>query len=210
MNLSNGVTSRIVLVRHGEPEESARGLCYGKLDVGLSERGKLQIEQTVGFLEKFEIDAIYASPRIRAAESAKILAQKCGLFVETNENFAEINFGDFEGLAYEEVERRFPAIYRKWMNSPTEVEFPNGESFAQMQRRVLKEVEELRFLHEGETLAIVSHGGVNRIILAHFLAIANEHIFRLAQNYAAANVIDFYGEFPVVRIINANWNLQDN
>lgn len=201
-NLPEGVTARIILIRHGEPEAAAKGRCYGKLDVGLSERGKTQIESIALKIAEFEIAAIYSSPQVRARESARVIAQKCGLFVEIENDFAELDFGDFEGLAYDEVERRFPEIYRKWMTAPTEVEFPNGESFAQMQARVLRAANNLRQRHEGETCLFVSHGGVNRIILAEALGIENKNIFRLAQSFAAMNVIDFYGAFPVVNAMN--------
>jgi alpha-ribazole phosphatase len=202
MHLPEGVTNRIVLVRHGEPSESSRGRCYGRLDVGLSENGKRQIERSCEFLKRFDFAAVYASPRVRARESAEIIAAGSGLFYETKAAFAEIDFGDFEGLTYEEVEQRFPESYGKWMKTPTQVEFPNGESFARMQQRVLRAANNLRAEHAGETVAVVAHGGVNRIILAHFLRIGDADIFRLEQNYASASVIDFYGEFPLVKIMN--------
>ena len=75
MNLPEGVTNRIVLVRHGETA-AERGMCYGKLDVSLSANGKRQIKKACRFLSKFELAAIYASPRVRAVESAKIIAVK--------------------------------------------------------------------------------------------------------------------------------------
>jgi broad specificity phosphatase PhoE len=95
MNLPEGVTNRIVLVRHGEPTETARGRCYGRLDVGLSERGRRQIEKACEFLRRFEFAAVYASPRVRARESAMIIAEESGLFYETKDAFAEIDLGDF-------------------------------------------------------------------------------------------------------------------
>ena len=202
MNLPEGITNRIVLIRHGEPETAARGRCYGKLDVGLSENGRRQIERTTRILERFKIAAIYSSPRVRAGESAKIIAEKYGLSVGMREDFAEIDFGDFEGLEYAKVERRFPEIYQKWMNQPTSVEFPNGESFSRMKARVLRAINELKLRHAGETFAVVSHGGANRIVLANALGMRNADIFRLAQDYAAANAIDFYGDFPVVKLMN--------
>lgn len=202
MNLPNGVTNRIILIRHGEPVETAKGICYGKLDIGLAECGKTQTEATAKLLSKFEITSIYASPRLRAQETAKIIAAKIGLFYKTEPKFAEIDFGDFEGLRYEEVEQKFPAIYRTWMETPTEAEFPNGESFVQMQTRVLNITENLRQKHIGETCVFVSHGGVNRIILAHFLKMQNADIFRLEQNYACLNQIDFYGDFPLIKMLN--------
>lgn len=202
MNLPEGVTNRIILVRHGEPSVTARGRCYGRLDVGLSENGRRQIEKACEFLRKFEFSAIYSSPRIRARESASIIAAQSKLFYETKNDLSEIDFGDFENLTYEEVERKFPEIYRQWMETPTQVEFPNGESFSRMQKRVLQATDELRSEHTGEIVAVVAHGGVNRIILAHFLRLDDENIFRLEQSYAGVSVIDFYGEFPLVKIMN--------
>jgi alpha-ribazole phosphatase len=202
MNLPNGVTTRIVLIRHGEPSAAARGKCYGKLDVGLSENGGTQIEATADLTAKIEFAAVYSSPRVRAVESAKILARRQNLSIEICEDFAEIDFGDFEGLEYAEVERRFPTLYRQWMDAPTTVEFPNGESFAAMRGRVLRGFERLKQRHAGAAFAVVSHGGVNRIVLADVLKIGNADIFRLEQSYAAANMIDFYDDFPVVRAMN--------
>lgn len=202
MSLPVGITARIILVRHGEPVQSAQGRCYGKLDVSLSQRGERQIEQTARWLQKFEIDAIYASPRTRAVESGKIIAAKRRLLIQPDESFAEINFGDFEGRTYEEVEHQFPEIYQKWMTAPTLVKFPNGESFSEMQARVLAAIRALKIRHQGETFGIVSHGGVNRIVLADALKMPEAEIFRLEQSYAAANVIDFYDDFPVLRILN--------
>jgi alpha-ribazole phosphatase len=202
MNLPQGVTNRLILVRHGEPVAAAHGRCYGKLDVGLSADGRRQIEETKEFLQDFELNAVYTSPRQRAVESAKIIAQDGEISSEVCENLAEIDFGDFEGKTYAELEIEFPETFKKWMETPTEVEFPNGESFTQMQARVVRETENILRRHERETIALVSHGGVNRIILAHFLKIPDSAVFRLGQDYASANVIDFYDDFPLIRILN--------
>ncbi len=205
MTQTAGVTIRIIFVRHGEPEDSARGRCYGKSDVGLSENGRRQIGQTARWLEKFDIKAISASPRVRATESARIIAEKFGLIVKTENRFAEMDFGDFEGLTYDAVKELYPDLYATWMKTPTKVEFPNGGSFPKMRKEVLEAVDDLKKIHAGETVAVVSHGGVNRIVLSGVLQMADENLFRLEQNYACANVVDFYGDFPVARIINHNF-----
>lgn len=202
MNLPPGVTNRIILVRHGEPVAAAKGRCYGKLDVGLSANGKRQIEEVARFLQSFELAAVYASPRSRAREIALLIAQAQNLPIAVCEDLAEIDFGDFEGLAYEEVREQFPSIYEQWMNAPTTVEFPNGESFGQMQQRVLQAIGKLRSDHPCKPFAVVSHGGTNRIVLGDCLALESGNIFRLAQDYAALNVIDFYDDFPVIKTIN--------
>lgn len=211
--LPPGVTQRLILVRHGEPEATARGRCYGKHDVGLSAQGRAQIERIAHFLQATPLDAIYASPRRRAVESAQIIAQTANdkahddqtnsdKMLRCDDDLAEMDFGAFEGLTYEEVATRHPIEYSMWMQQPTRVQFPDGENFSQMQRRVRRAVRHIRARREEKTVAIVSHGGVNRIVLATFLRVAARDIFRIEQNYAAINVIDFYDEMPIVRFVN--------
>jgi alpha-ribazole phosphatase/probable phosphoglycerate mutase len=194
--------TRVWLIRHGEPADEARHRCYGSLDVGLSKKGREQMEHVAGYLKSEPITSIYTSPRSRAREGARILAATVSHPVEVVEGLREIDFGDFEGLTYDEIAARYPDLYRKWMEKPTEVLFPNGESFPEMRTRVLKSFEAIQHKHDGETIAIVSHGGVNRIVLAGALQIPDKCIFRLAQDYAAVNLLAFMHGFPVVQLLN--------
>lgn len=205
--LPPGVTVRLVLVRHGEPEAATRGRCYGKLDVPLSAGGREQVERAAARLSCLPLRAVYASPRLRARESAEIIAASRTLDVRIEEGVCEIDFGLFEGLTYDEIARGFPDEYRAWMERPTEVEFPGGESFARMRERVESSAAKLCAAHTGEALAIVAHGGVNRIILAAALHMNAPDIFRLEQSYAGVSVIDYYDQTPVVRCVNATSDL---
>lgn len=202
--LAPGVNVRLIIVRHGEPEASARGLCYGKLDVGLSEEGREQIKRTSRWLAHAPVAAIYASPRRRARESAEIIAAAHNRPVEVIDDLCEIDFGEFEGLTYDEVAVRYPLEYRAWMEHPTEVTFPGGESFAKMRERVMRATINVRKTHLAQTVAIVAHGGVGRIILAEALRMEASGIFRLDQSYAAVSIIDYYEEMPVVRFVNCS------
>src|SRR5919106_700263 len=86
---------------------------------------------------------------------------------------------------------------------PTDVVFPDGESFATMSARVREALEQIRRKHSGETVVTVSHGGVNRVALAQALDLDPRRIFRLAQAYACLNVIDYAGDESVVLVMNA-------
>jgi len=194
---------RIWLIRHGEPVAEARGRCYGSLDFGLSETGREQMERVVEYLRSEPISAVYTSPRSRAREGATILAAAVSAAVlEVAEDLREMDFGDFEGLTYDEIAARNPELYRRWMENPTEVVFPNGESFPEMRDRVLMAFDAIERKHAGQTVALVTHGGVNRILLANTLQIPDNCIFRLAQEYAAINLIEFMQGSPVVRLLN--------
>ena len=193
--------TRIVLVRHGEPEDSIRGRCYGRLDVGLSTRGREQVRRTQYLLSELPVTAVYSSPRRRALESAGLLAaDPAGVTVD--DRLREIDFGTFEGLTYEEIARRFPEKYKEWMQRPTEVAFPGGETIAGMAARVHDAVDDLRRTHAGQVIVVVSHSGVNRIVLAAALGLDARRIFRLDQVYACVNVVDYLAQEPVVRLVN--------
>jgi len=198
-----GVTRRILLMRHGETDASAKGRCYGKLDIPLSEEGRLQVERASELIQSLQPNVIISSPRIRASDSAAIVAKSCPVTIETQEKFAELDFGDCEGLRYEEVERKNPKFYASWMSNPTDVTFPNGESYVAMSERVINAYQQLVETAEHEKILVVAHGGVNRIILAHVLGIAPEHVFRMEQTYACVNCIDYYGITPLLRVMNA-------
>jgi alpha-ribazole phosphatase len=197
------MTTRVWLVRHGEPS-GMRGRCYGKLDVGLSAAGREQMERTAERLQGEHWDAIYASPRVRTTDSARILNVAHHCEPRRDEGLAEIDFGDFEGMTYDEIATRYPELYRQWMDSPTEVQFPNGESFTAMRVRVLQAFDAIRERHEGRTVAIVTHGGVIRILLAWALEVPERSIFRLAQDYAAMNLLTVVDGVPIVQRMNLN------
>jgi alpha-ribazole phosphatase len=196
------MTTQLWLIRHGEPAEEFRGRCYGSLDVGLSEIGRAQMAKIARYLESERAAAIYASPRLRTVDSARILASGLQRPIEIVPDLREINFGDFEGLSYDDIAARYPDLYRQWMESPTEVHFPNGECEAEVRERVLRAFETICRAREGQTAVIVSHSGVIRIIIAWALRMPHESIFRLSQGHAAVNLLSLHDGFPCVDLLN--------
>jgi alpha-ribazole phosphatase/probable phosphoglycerate mutase len=196
------IVTRLWLIRHGEPVPDVRGRCYGRLDVSLSPEGRRQIESVAERLAPEPLAAIYASPRKRALESAEIIATPHSCGIETENNLSEIDFGDFEGRTYDEISQRYPEIYRQWMERPTEVEFPHGESFSKLHARVTHALAVLLDRHSGQSVVLVTHGGVIRIVLAEVLSIPPANVFRIAQGYAAINLIQYIGSHPVVELVN--------
>ena len=199
----NVALTSVWLIRHGEPDPDSRGCCYGRLDVGLAPTGRQQVQAVAGMLAAEPLSVIYASPRRRTRESADILAQGRSCAIQFDGRLREIDFGDFEGHTYDEIAQSHPELYRQWMTRPTETQFPNGESFRQMRARVLCATREIFARHRGQSIAIVSHGGVNRILLADVLAVPDDRIFRMAQDFAAVNLVRWIGDYAVVEMMNA-------
>jgi alpha-ribazole phosphatase len=192
--------SRLILVRHCEPEEDARGLCYGRLDIGLSPAGREHAARLAERVAKHSYDAVYASPRARAVDTAVPIAAERGLEPVVDGELREIDFGELEGRSYDEIAQTDPDLYRAWMETPTQVRFPGGESFADVKSRALTAFERIRVRHE--SAVVVTHGGVVRAGLAAWLGMPDEAIFRLAQEYGGVTIVDWLGDAPLVRLMN--------
>jgi alpha-ribazole phosphatase/probable phosphoglycerate mutase len=187
---------RLILVRHAEPADEARGRCYGSLDVELSPRGRAQAAALAGRLREEPFDAVYASPRRRALETAAPLGRP----VEADDRLRELDFGAFEGRTYEEIEREHPALYDRWMRAPTTVRFPGGESYDDLRARVVPALDEIRGRHA--CALAVTHGGVIRAALAAWLELPAHAIFRLGLDYCGVTIVEWQGREPIVRQLN--------
>ncbi|MBI4509796.1 MAG: histidine phosphatase family protein [Deltaproteobacteria bacterium] len=196
----SGVT-RVVLLRHAEPD-IASGRVYGRLDIPLSQAGLATAARSAEALLPHPFSAIYASPLTRARQTAEIVAGSRTQAFQTIPGLEEIDLGQVEGLTRDEIVLRFPELYHSWMERPYEVMFPSGESFACVRQRVLPLIKSLRAAHDGEAILLVAHAGVNRVTLADALGMPSSCLFRLDQSYCAVNIIDYFGDAPVVKLMN--------
>jgi broad specificity phosphatase PhoE len=194
--------TRLVLIRHAEPEASVHGRVYGALDVGLSDRGLRDAEKLASTVRGLDLDAVYASPLRRAVETATPLARERGLELTLHEGLREVDFGELEGRTYEEIGEDHADLFRAWATNPSAIRFPGGEDYVGLKARVLTAVEEIR--ERTTSAAIVAHGGVNRVVLADALGLPDHAIFRLDQPYCALSVIDWIDGSPLVRAVNAS------
>jgi alpha-ribazole phosphatase len=192
--------TRLILVRHAEPVDDARGRCYGRLDVGLSDAGREHAHRLPTALAHLEVDAVYTSPRVRARETAEPLATARGLRPAIDDGLRELDFGELEGRRYEEIEASDPVLFRAWMETPTRVRFPGGESYADLQLRGLRALDRIRSLHD--FALVVTHGGIIRAALAEWLGMPDEAIFRLDQSYCGTTIVDWLDGVPIVRLLN--------
>ena len=147
------------LLRHGEP--SVFGRINGRLPgVGLSAKGRAEIAMVAGRLAEEKIDAIYASPLQRTQETAEILADRLTLPVQYREDFIELDFGEWTGLTADQI--RQDERWQIWSSCRSIAAIPGGESWRQVQDRVVHALLDLRGLHPNDSVVVVSHGDVIR------------------------------------------------
>jgi alpha-ribazole phosphatase len=190
--------TRIYLCRHGEPEAAGIGRFCGSIDVALSPVGAAQAEA----LAALDADAVHTSPVRRCVETARPLAAQLGLEPELEPRLREIDFGDFDGLAYAEAAERWPELYGQLLRAPTRVRFPGGENYTELKARAWAALEEIVRRYDGGRVAVFTHAGVIRSLLAHILSVPDEALFRIDQRYGAVNVVDWLDGSPVVRLVN--------
>lgn len=195
------MVTRLYLVRHGESTWNARRLWQGTADPPLSPTGIDQARRLALRLQSAGLAALYSSPLQRAAHTARIVAEVCGLTPQLAEGWREISFGQWEGLPVEEVERRFSPL-SAWWARPDLIPVPGGEPLEQARARVAAAVEEVIRAHPHTAVAVVAHGGVNRLALLLALGAPLASYGRIQQDNGCVNVLDAAGESIRVVVVN--------
>jgi alpha-ribazole phosphatase len=192
----------LYLVRHGEVERAREGRFIGHTDVGLSALGLRQVETLARELGTEPIEAVYASDLRRARDSAAPLAAARGVETAAVPALREVAMGRWEGLTYSEIQARDPDVLSRWLAELATCPFPGGESLTDLRARVLPALTTILARHAGRRLAIVAHGGTNRVILAEALGLPLDHVLRLAQDYAGWSLVEYRPTGPVLHGLN--------
>lgn len=206
--------TRIYLIRHGETEDADSRRYKGHIDVPLSENGIAQVKRLSEYFvqncsklfnavqrSSGSLDAVYSSDLGRAVKSAEIIAGPFGLKPVIKKGLKERNFGVWEGMTFDEISKKWPDAFGAWAANPLKFSPMEGESTLEARDRTLPVFHEIVDKHKEQNIAIVSHGGVIRIILCELLGIPLENIFRIEQDFAALNVIEMW-DYPVVKRLN--------
>ena len=161
------------------------------------------VEQEAGNTEATPgLDAVYCSDLSRAVKSAEIIAEPYGLMPVKIPALRERSFGVWEGMTFSEIKEKFPGEFEAWADNPVAHSPVGGESTLEVKDRVVKALKDILNRHTGENVAVVAHGGVNRILICDILGASLENIFRIEQDYGAVNVIEFWDRYPVVKLLN--------
>ena len=198
--------TRLYLVRHGQVADGHTFRYHGNNDIGLSPEGEKQLTRLAQQLQSVPLAGIYASNLKRSREGATCLCQGRDLQPQSFPEFREIHFGVWEGLTFQEIAEHYPEELNSRLQDLANFRIPGGESLMDVRERVVPSLRALLAAHPGESLALVAHAGVNRVILCEALSLPLEHLFRLDQNYGCLNIIDYFPDFTVVRLMNGGVN----
>ncbi|GJL79262.1 MAG: alpha-ribazole phosphatase [Nitrospinaceae bacterium] len=194
-------TCRVYLIRHGETANAGQVCFNGHFDVDISPAGREQFLSISESLKNVSIHAFYSSDLKRTRICAEIVSKPHGLKPTAFSELRELSFGEWEGMSVAEVNQKFPNQLENRLKNIETFSVKGGETFLQLQERVIPKFEEIVGGHSNETIVILAHGGVNRIILGHVLGIPMSNIFRIQQEYGAINVIQYYQDNGVAELI---------
>jgi alpha-ribazole phosphatase len=172
--------SRVLFIRHAETEMAGR-FC-GHSDPELNAQGRMQLAALTQLLSAEPIDAVYSSDLRRASSTAQAIAAVREIPQVLRPTLREINFGQWEGLSWEQIGQMDPEYAREWVARYPHLPAPSGESFQAFETRVLEEVHRLIDGGPGP-IVVVTHGGVLRVVLRHFFACSEEEAWQQTQGY---------------------------
>ncbi len=158
--MEDNQATRVLAIRHGETAWNVDGRIQGQLDVPLNDTGRWQVHRLALAVAGEGISAIYSSDLLRALETAQAVARGCDRPITTDTGLRERGFGVFEGLTYDEINQRWPEQAERWRRREPDFGAEGGETLRQFFARGVSAVARLAALHPGETIAVVSHGGV--------------------------------------------------
>ena len=194
--------TRLYLARHGETTLSAEYRYIGQTDVDFNDNGLEQMERLKRRFQDQEIHAFFSSDLIRARKGAEIIASCHGLEPIACPEFREIHLGIWEGMTREEILERYPEEYAARLQDLVHRRIEGGESFGDVRARVMGKLSRILVERAGGTILLLAHGGVNRVILFDALKLDLANLTRLDQSYGCINIIDYYDEGPVVKLVN--------
>ncbi len=201
--------TRIVLIRHGQTEWNRVERFRGRADIPLNETGLSQADATgERVAAEWRPAAVYSSSLSRAVKTAEAIAERMGLAVATHPGLLDIDYGEWQGLTPEEAKERWPEQIEAWFTRPGEARIPGGETLDDLRGRVMPAVEELADRHAGQTIVLVGHTVVNRMILLGALGLDNERFWRLRQEPCALNVLEWDGADFVLVLMNDTCHLR--
>ncbi len=201
----------IAIIRHGQTSwnEGEGERFRGRARVDLDQMGVGQAKATAARIAQLKVSAIYSSPLPRALSTAQILSSPFGLQVQTLDGLIDIDYGRWQGLSLKEAASDDFELYNRWFQTPHLVSFPGGESLEQVRKRVVAAVEELHLQHHHQTIVLVSHKVVCKVLICSILGLDNSHFWQVEQDPCAINLVEIDGDSIKVALLNDTCHLRD-
>jgi alpha-ribazole phosphatase len=193
----------LILIRHCQSRDAGERY-IGRTDTPLTEQGREQAKEVCSQLARMPVEVLYRSPALRACETLQPLLDKDpSLKVVVLPELQEIDFGKWEGLTFAEIQAKDPERVAEWAKGDLSFSFPDGESLELFWQRICQAGN--RLLSGGEkSVAVVTHGGVIRYLLCHYLGLPPEKHRSFQIDLGSMTTLTFSEGFAVLKGLNAH------
>ncbi len=182
--------TRFYLIRHGETDWNKGGRYQGWTNIELNEAGREQARLLGERFKYLPLDAVYVSPLKRAMETAEAVGKAKGLTPIVDEHFKEINFGEWEGHTIAELSEKYGKAYTDFFANPFSHPMPGEGSFQNVMQRAIAGFEALEQERKGQNIAIISHGGLLRVMLVGLLGLGEEFYRKTWMTNTSITMLD--------------------
>jgi broad specificity phosphatase PhoE len=193
-----GPATTLVVVRHGATALTAEKRFSGGLassNPGLTDEGRAQVREVADWLAPIgeAVDVVVSSPVRRTRESAEIIAERFGIDLVEEPGFAEMEFGAWDAMTFAEVRDQRADEIEAWLGS-LDAAPPGGESFREVERRVLDGLSRVLERYAGKTVVVVSHVTPIKVLVARAVDAPLSALFRMELSTASVSVVSFFGQ----------------
>ncbi|HEX3498224.1 MAG TPA: histidine phosphatase family protein [Stellaceae bacterium] len=200
--------TKIILTRHGHVEGITPERFRGRLDLPLTALGHRQIDATSRRINAaWRVAAIYTSPMSRGVITGQAIAASAGQTASPLPGLNDIDYGEWQGLTRDEAAGRWPDSVATWYRAPQLAQPPCGETLQDVLARVAAMLGDVLAQHSDDTIVLVGHDSVNRVILMHALDLPLSRYWFFKQEPCAINELDFVDGAFAIRTINETYHL---
>ena len=191
----------LFLIRHGENDYLKKNKMPGRLPgIHLNTRGLEQAGELAQTLGSLPIKALYSSPLERAVETARPLAQCLGLEIRVCPDLSDTDVGLWEGRSWKVLGRT--KLWKVVQQTPSQFQFPGGETFVQAQERVVNSLDAIASAHGDELIAVVFHADPIKLAVAHYLGLPLDNFQRLTTQTGSVTILKMDGSAAKILAIN--------
>ncbi len=192
----------VLLVRHGQTPTTGQSLPGRAPGLHLADSGVRQAERAAERLAELStVDAVYCSPLERTRETAKPIGKALGLTPKVRKGLLECDFGEWTGAQLKDL-FKLPE-WKTVQQAPSQFRFPGGESFTEMQVRIVTAIEQLAAEHPGGTIVCVSHADPIKAAMAHALGTHIDLFQRIVISTCSISAVSYTSGGPIVLAVNS-------
>lgn len=202
------MSTTLILIRHGETPHNRDKRYQGHRDTSLTREGKRQTREIALRLRDEPLDAIYSSDLKRTRYMAEVINSYHSLKTNILPELREIDFGDWEGKTYNEIQREWKGLLSGWEKEPSKIKIPRGESIKDLAERIRSTIKKIISKHPDQRIAIITHGGPIRIILMDALGLGLDDWWKTITSNGGISIIEYQSKKTKVSLQNDTSHLR--